>query len=117
MIFLIVILFHKHRIVVVWRVTSITGSVFLLRCVTMFVTSLSVPGTHLTCLGADVGITIEDKLYHAWKITSGLGMSINGVRTCGDYMFSGHTIIFTMLSISIIEYTPDSWKVSIILLL
>jgi len=106
-IFFVVLVLHKHRIVVIWRVSSIVGSVFLLRCVTMFVTSLSVPGLHLTCVG-QVGFTVEEKLRHAWDITSGLGMAINGVRTCGDYMFSGHTVVLTLLNFFITEYTPTS---------
>lgn len=108
-IFCLTLLFHKHRIMVLSRVMAITASVFLLRCVTMFVTSLSVPGVHLTCSGSPIGVTIEEKLQYAWRITSGFGMSINGVRSCGDYMFSGHTIVLTMLNLSISEYTPADW--------
>ena len=47
----------------------------------------------------DMWMRIERTLT-IWK---GMGMSLQGVRTCGDYMFSGHTAIVTMLNFFITE--------------
>lgn len=144
-----VLIVHKHRFVLLRRFFALSGTVFLLRCVTMLITSLSVPGTHLQCRPDDY--VVDDSKYvnqfkssqHLWKFTksrymliffrlffffsrllisslpmgeaillrvsraytiwSGLGMSIQGVRTCGDYMFSGHTVALTILNFFITE--------------
>lgn len=109
------------------------GTVFMLRCVTMFVTSLSVPGQHLQCSGkvthlvpflsvfsvrpvTRVSAVVElfllyiqmygdmwAKLQRAIAIWSGFGMTLTGVHTCGDYMFSGHTVVLTMLNFFVTE--------------
>ncbi|XP_064539890.1 ceramide phosphoethanolamine synthase [Drosophila montana] len=114
-IWLIVLIFHKYRMVLLRRFFALAGTVFLLRCVTMLITSLSVPGTHLQCNQKDFAIddpnvdvfgALVIRMTRAYRIWSGLGMSIQGVRTCGDYMFSGHTVALTLLNFFITEYTP-----------
>nr|AEE62041.1 unknown [Dendroctonus ponderosae] len=112
-IWLIVLLFHKHRFILMRRFFSLSGTVFLLRCITMLITSLSVPGTHLQCKprnnflqGSTPFDNLTKKLSQAYIIWRGAGMSIQGVRTCGDYMFSGHTVALTTLNFFITEYTP-----------
>lgn len=110
-----VLVVHKHRMVLLRRFFALAGTVFLLRCVTMLITSLSVPGTHLQCNPNDhhvddLNLTLSEaillRISRAYHIWSGLGMSIQGVRTCGDYMFSGHTVALTTLNFFITEYTP-----------
>lgn len=124
--------FPPCRFILMRRFFALTGSVFLLRCVTMIITSLSVPGAHLECAPrvrnnpifashdtiyfkyvtcfllfmsrnaqpyGDMWAKL-DKALHIWN---GFGMSVQGVRTCGDYMFSGHTVILTMLNFFITE--------------
>jgi len=101
---LLVVLFHKHRFILMRRFFSISGTIFLLRCVTMLITSLSVPGKHLDCAPRPYG-DIYNKLYNAFVIWTGAGMTLQGVRTCGDYMFSGHTVSLTLLNFFITEYS------------
>lgn len=103
-IWVLVILFHKHRWVIMRRFFSLTGTIFLLRSVTMLITSLSVPGEHLECAPRPYG-DIWNKLYNAFTIWTGAGLSLQGVRSCGDYMFSGHTVGLTLLNFFITEYT------------
>lgn len=92
------------------RFFALSGTVFLLRCITMLITSLSVPGAHLQCTprqhtshGTSAFADLASKLSQAYVIWRGAGMSIQGVRTCGDYMFSGHTVALTMLNFFITE--------------
>uniref|UniRef100_A0A8D8RZC7 Sphingomyelin synthase-related 1 n=1 Tax=Cacopsylla melanoneura TaxID=428564 RepID=A0A8D8RZC7_9HEMI len=109
-----VLVFHKYRFILLRRFFGLAGTVFLLRCITMLITSLSVPGSHLQCNPRTSPHSHSDqflldlmyKMKQAYVIWRGAGMSIQGVRTCGDYMFSGHTVALTMLNFFITEYTP-----------
>jgi len=104
LIWLVVLCFHKHRWILARRFFSIAGTIYLLRCVTMLITSLSVPGIHLDCKPSPYA-TWPKRLHAAYVIWSGAGLSLQGVRTCGDYIFSGHTVSLTLLNFFITEYT------------
>ncbi|PIK37724.1 hypothetical protein BSL78_25436 [Apostichopus japonicus] len=107
-ILLVVIILHKHKFIVLRRLFAITGTVFLLRCLTMFVTALSVPDHRLECSSKMYG-DLHTKIWRAIEICTGFGMTLTGVRTCGDYMFSGHTIVITTLNHFITEYSPRNF--------
>jgi len=66
-ILLVVVIFHKHRLVLLRRMFSLTGTVFSLRCITMMITSLSVPGVHLECQTRSYG-DIYAKIRQAFRI-------------------------------------------------
>ncbi|KAL3315953.1 hypothetical protein Ciccas_005398 [Cichlidogyrus casuarinus] len=103
----LVLIFHKHRFILIRRQFSLFGTIFLLRSVTMYITSLSVPGRHLEAeCKPYVFHSLTDRLSRAFEIWFGFGMTIRGVRTCGDYIFSGHASCLTLLNFCITEYTP-----------
>lgn len=102
------IFIYYCRFIILRRFFALAGTVFLLRCFTMLITSLSVPGSHLKCEPrsyppADDLTVWGRRLRQAYDIWSGAGMSVRGVRTCGDYMFSGHTVALTLLNFFITE--------------
>ncbi|CAD1474989.1 unnamed protein product [Heterotrigona itama] len=120
-IWLIVLIFHKYRFILLRRFFALSGTVFLLRCVTMLITSLSVPGAHLQCQPRKVPedwtnsayVELYNKIAMAYVIWRGAGMSIQGVRTCGDYMFSGHTVALTMLNFFITESAHEHYSIDV----
>eukprot|EP01095_Lingulamoeba_sp_RSL-Kostka_P003880 TRINITY_DN1499_c0_g1_i1.p1 TRINITY_DN1499_c0_g1~~TRINITY_DN1499_c0_g1_i1.p1 ORF type:complete len:435 (+),score=67.64 TRINITY_DN1499_c0_g1_i1:98-1402(+) len=106
-----ILVVHKHRIVILRRFFVIIATVFLLRCVTMIVTSLSVPSVHLECDNSDLkNFSNEELLIYAINITKGFGLTVLDVKTCGDYIFSGHTSALTLINFTITEYSSDKWK-------
>ncbi|CAF0882705.1 unnamed protein product [Rotaria sp. Silwood1] len=108
--FLLILMFHKYWIIILRRFFALGGTIFFLRSITMLVTSLSVPGPHLECIPAQYGTTQE--IFSRWlQIFIFQGLSIHGIRSCGDYMFSGHTVMLTLLNHCITEYTTSDFYV------
>jgi shingomyelin synthase len=72
----------------------ILGLLYLMRAVTMYVTVLPVASYTYYCSPKMNTTTFVGVMKAALKISSGFGLSINGQHTyCGDYMYSGHTVI------------------------
>lgn len=77
-----------------------------MRSVTIFVTVLPVPSTTYFCSpkipqNATVALEITKRVL---QLLSGFGLSINGKHTyCGDYIYSGHTVMLVMGYLIIVE--------------
>lgn len=108
--FLLILIFHKYWNIILRRFFALGGTIFFLRSFTMLVTSLSVPGHHLECKPLQYGST-SGMVFRCLEIFLFQGLSIQGVRSCGDYMFSGHTVVLTLLNHCITEYTTSDFYV------
>ncbi|KAK5640119.1 hypothetical protein RI129_010930 [Pyrocoelia pectoralis] len=104
---LIVSILHKHRFIVFRRLFLILSLLYLYRAITMFVTVLPVPSKTYYCSPKTNETSVYEIAKRVIVLFSGMGLSINGKHTyCGDYMYSGHTVILVISYLFISEYTP-----------
>ena len=105
---------HRHRWVLIRRIATISALLYLGRCVTMFVTQVPKADPNYYC---SPKFSPEERTF--WKIfirglrvLTGLGLSINGKHVlCGDYIYSGHTVVHVTCYLFIREYSPRKWKI------
>ncbi|XP_067092650.1 phosphatidylcholine:ceramide cholinephosphotransferase 1 [Osmerus mordax] len=96
----------KYRSIIGRRFFFIVGTLYLYRCVTMYITTLPVPGMHFKCSPKLFG-DWESQIRRIMKMIAGGGLSITGSHTmCGDYLYSGHTVMLTLTYLFIKEYSP-----------
>ncbi|KAJ1141778.1 hypothetical protein NDU88_008106 [Pleurodeles waltl] len=104
-------LFLKHKSIIGRRFFCLVGTLYLYRCITMYVTTLPVPGKHFHCSPKLLG-DWEAQLRRIMKMIAGGGLSITGSHTlCGDYLYSGHTVILTLTYMFIKEYSPLRFRI------
>ena len=106
------VIFHKHRLVILRRICIIVGTLYLVRSLTTVVTSLTIPGMHVTCqekYPSDLPITEVFK--KILQVLVGGGMQISGVATgCGGYLFSGHTVVLLTTCLFIKQYLEPLFR-------
>ncbi|XP_012547210.1 phosphatidylcholine:ceramide cholinephosphotransferase 2 isoform X1 [Bombyx mori] len=104
---MLVVVFHKHRFIVARRLFFIIGLLYLYRSITMFVTVLPVSSMTYTCSpksNSTAPLLIIKRMFY---LISGFGLSINGKHTyCGDYIYSGHTMVLVLSYLIVAEYSP-----------
>ncbi|XP_023189195.1 phosphatidylcholine:ceramide cholinephosphotransferase 2 [Xiphophorus maculatus] len=108
-IWLIQLFFFKYKSIACRRFFFLIGTLYLYRCVTMYVTTLPVPGMHMNCAPKLQGDT-QAKIQRVLQLISGAGLSItNSHLLCGDFLYSGHTVMLTLTYLFIKEYSPKSF--------
>ncbi|KAM3591067.1 uncharacterized protein V6R79_021654 [Siganus canaliculatus] len=99
-------LFLKHKAIIGRRCFFLIGTLYMYRCVTMYITTLPVPGRHMVCAPK----LYNDSTGKIWRILgliSGGGLSLTGSHLmCGDFLYSGHTVMLTLSYLFIKEYSP-----------
>jgi len=111
---LILTLCHRHRWIVLRRIATIGALLYLGRCVTMFVTQVPKADPNYYCSPKlkDDERTFWNIFVRSLRVLSGLGLSIEGKHTlCGDYIYSGHTIVHVTCYLFIREYSPKKWRI------
>lgn len=104
---MLVVVFHKHRFIVSRRLFFIIGLLYLYRSVTMFVTVLPVSSKTYYCSPKSNNTTPLLVIRRMFYLISGFGLSINGHHTyCGDYIYSGHTMVLVLSYLIVAEYSP-----------
>lgn len=106
----IVVMLHSHRLVILRRIWFLLGCLYYYRAITMFITVLPKADSNYTChpkLDNTTALPAWVIVKRVFILMSGMGLSINGKHIyCGDYIFSGHTMVLTMGYLVIKEYSP-----------
>ncbi|KAF5300990.1 hypothetical protein FQR65_LT19285 [Abscondita terminalis] len=104
---LLFIILHRHRFIIFRRLFLILSLLYLYRAITMYVTVLPMASETYYCSPKTNQTDFLTVSMRILQLFSGLGLSINGKHTyCGDYIYSGHTVILVISYLFISEYTP-----------
>lgn len=104
------LIFHKHRLVILRRFFFVVGTLYIYRSFTTVVTSLPVPGLHVVCqpyYGENYNFVYVMK--QTFKTLSGFGMQMTNdpKLACGGYLFSGHTVVILSSLLYNFRYIPQ----------
>ena len=94
----ITVMLHTHRMILLRRIFFILGLLYMYRGLTMFVTVLPVSDKNYECAPQlNHTITFLELISRVAHIVSGGGLSMSGKQIyCGDFIFSGHTMVLMM---------------------
>ncbi|CAH1122861.1 unnamed protein product [Ceutorhynchus assimilis] len=107
---MIAMVFHKHRFIVFRRIFLIMSLLYMYRAITMYVTVLPMSNRDYPCSPKSNHTSPRLIAQRVLHLMSGFGLSVNGKHTfCGDFIYSGHTVILVFSYLIISEYTPKKF--------
>jgi len=106
------VLFHRHRMIVFRRIFIMMGLLYFYRSITLYITALPKPDPNYPCAPKlNHTITFSELMSRVIQIAAGGGLSLGGAQVyCGDFIFSGHTLVLMMSFFVIREYSPRTRK-------
>ncbi|XP_053205865.1 phosphatidylcholine:ceramide cholinephosphotransferase 2-like isoform X3 [Panonychus citri] len=110
---------HRHRVIIFKRISLMMGIIYLFRGICMISTVFPLANRHYPCqpqlhngtqhLDISFGEYVSTIASRVGYMLLGFGLSINGRHSyCGDYLFSGHTVILTLGFLVLREYLMPS---------
>lgn len=92
------------RFIVFRRVFLILSLLYLMRAITMYITVLPVASKTYYCSPKANQTSAYLVTTRVLQLISGFGLSVNGKHTyCGDYIYSGHTVVLVLSYLLISE--------------
>ncbi|XP_023332692.1 phosphatidylcholine:ceramide cholinephosphotransferase 1 isoform X2 [Eurytemora carolleeae] len=103
-----VVLAHTHRSIIYRRIFFLLGILYFYRAATFYVTALPKSDKLYHCDKKNNGsLPFSELVSRVVKISTGGGLSINDNQVyCGDFIFSGHTVMLVTSYLAITEYGP-----------
>ncbi|CAD6200070.1 unnamed protein product [Caenorhabditis auriculariae] len=101
----VLMIVHRHRWIMLRRLAAIGSLLYMMRCVTMIVTQVPVadPNWHCAPKLAE-NATFWKVVLRGVELVAGVGLNVAGEKTlCGDYIYSGHTIVLVVSALFMSE--------------
>lgn len=104
----VVLLFHQHKSIIFRRLFFLLAVLFLARLITMNMTMLPISSSTLYhCEAKSKSFVFGFLISRFLKLLSSLGLCFDGdIKYCGNYVYSGHTVILILNCLMADEYCP-----------
>merc|ERR1712083_1196070 len=105
------VIMHQHRSIILRRLFFMIGLMYYYRALTMSITVLPKPDQYWACPKQNSSLTIQDVWSKLVRVAGDGGISLGDKQQfCGDYIFSGHTMVLIIAYLIVKEYSPQEFS-------